>query len=104
MENEKVKIILARLMERIDMGEWENQLTIPFASKKLLKSIVRTKMNKKIETGGNPMFTDMDMLSCVNETKETALIIAALFIKNGILGQTDNGIVLGEMSKTLFKQ
>ena len=103
MENEKNKITLAKLNERIDAGEWDKYLSIPFATKKLLKSVIKTKINKKVEVGNTPMLTEAEIQLCIQEVRETAAYTTSIFLNNGILEKTENSIILGDLSKKLFK-
>ena len=41
MSQEKADIFLERLIKRIDNGEFDARLNIPFATKKLLKKVVK---------------------------------------------------------------
>lgn len=90
-KKEKAKIFLERILDRIDRGEFDKDLEIPFASRKLLKSLVESKMNKKIETNSTPVLSDNDLDECVKEVRETAAETAAVFMKIGILQENDAG-------------
>lgn len=93
MKQEKVKIILDRIMERIDNGEFDKDLKIPFASKKMLKGLVESKMDIKLETNSTPILSDNDLDECVKEVRETAAHTASIFVKKGILVPDEDGIL-----------
>jgi len=84
-KSEQAKIFLGRVMEKIDRGEFDKDLDIPFASRKLLKALVTQKMNKKVETNSTPVLSDLDLTECVKEVRETAAETAAIFQWAGIL-------------------
>lgn len=93
MNEDKAKIFLDRVLARIDNGEFDQHLNIPFASRKLLKSLVESKMTKKVETGSTPVLSDTDLWHCVEEVRETAAHTASIFFKKGILVKDENGVV-----------
>jgi len=103
MKNEKEKIILDQLFEKIDGGEFDKYLNIPFTSRKLLKSLVESKMDKKTEQGNNPIFSDSDIQACVEEVRETAAHTASVFLQMGLLKKDENGLLSGELLNKLFK-
>jgi hypothetical protein len=100
--DEKIKIILDGINEKIDSGIWDSDLNLPFTSRKMLKIVVEKRMNTKIQTKSNPIFSDNEIKDCVNEVRETAVVIASLFLKNGILEKTDNGLDIGHVMKRFF--
>jgi hypothetical protein len=91
MSEDKAKIFLDRILERIDNGEFDEHLNIPFSSKKLLKSLVRSKMARKVETGATPILSDTDLWNCVSEIRETAAVSTAVFLKLGLLVEGKDG-------------
>jgi len=93
MSQEKADRYLEKIDERIDRGEFDEKLNIPFASKKLLKSLIKSKMDKKVETGGTPIISENNIIECIQEVRETAAEVAALFGQVGILQKNDRKIV-----------
>ena len=91
MNEEKAKIFLDRSLEKIENGEFDEHLNIPFASRKLLRALVESKMAKKVETNSTPVLSDMDLWHCVEEVRETAAHTASIFFKKGILVKDENG-------------
>lgn len=96
MKQETAEIFLSRVNDRINRGEFDEKLNIPFASKKLLRSVVKSKMSKKVESGATPVFSDIELNECVEEVRETAVTIAAIFLETEILEKTDKGIKVSE--------
>jgi hypothetical protein len=97
MEPNRADIFLGRVMERIDRGDFDSQLEIPFASRKLLKSLVTQKMNRKVETNATPVLSDVDLDECVKEVRETAAQTAGLFLWAGILEKSEEGLKVSEV-------
>ena len=92
MEPNRADIFLGRVMERIDRGDFDSQLEIPFASRKLLKALVTQKMEKKVETNATPVLSDLDLDECVKEVRETAANTLGVFLWAGILEKTEEGV------------
>jgi len=91
MNEEKAKIFLDRILERIENGEFDEHLNIPFASRKLLRALIESKMAKKVEMNSTPVLSDMDLWHFIDEVRETAAYTASIFFKNGILIKDENG-------------
>jgi hypothetical protein len=96
MSQEKADIFLGRVNVRIEKGEFDNRLDIPFASRKLLRSLIESKIAKKIETSGTPILSENNIEECIEDVRETAASTAAVFLKLGILEKTDGGIKVTE--------
>ncbi|HRT03672.1 MAG TPA: hypothetical protein P5513_07015 [Candidatus Diapherotrites archaeon] len=105
MKEDKAKIFLNRILDRIDSGEFDEHLNIPFASRDLLKSLVKSKMKKKVDTNATPVLSDTDLWHCVEEVRETALYTASVFLKNNILIRDKDGkIVVNEEFLKIFNK
>ena len=102
MDQEKVDIVLSRINSRIEDGEFDNRLDIPFASRGLLRSLIESKMTKKVETNSTPMLSENELDECVRDVVETAMSTAAVFLKAGILEKTNEGIKVSESWKKLL--
>lgn len=89
MSQEKADIFLGRIMQRIDRGEFDNELNIPFASRKLMKSLVEARMAKKVETNSTPVLSDLDLAGIIEEVRATAAETAAIFGWAGILQKNE---------------
>jgi hypothetical protein len=92
MNENKAKFFLDRLLDRIDNGEFDEHLNIPFASRKLLKSLVEAKMAKKVETNATPVLSDTDLWNCVSEVRETAAYTASILFEKGLLVKDERGV------------
>lgn len=96
MDKEKAGIFLTRVNIRIDKGEFDKSLNIPFASRRLLKSLINSKIEKKVETGATPILSENNIEECVKEVRETAVETTGAFLKIGILVKTDGVIKVAE--------
>lgn len=96
MSQEKVNIILSRINDRIERGEFDDRLDIPFASRKLLKSLVKAKIDRKVETNSTPMLSENELVECVEDVRATAAETAVAFLNAGILEKTEDGIKITE--------
>jgi len=94
MKEDTAKIFLERILSRIDNGEFDEHLNIPFASRKLLRSLVESKMAKKVETNSTPVLSDTDLWHCVEEVRETAAHTASVFFKKGLLVKDEKGVLV----------
>jgi len=102
MNEDKAKIFLDRILNRIDNGEFDEHLNIPFASRKLLKSLVEAKMARKVETKSTPVLSDTDLWNCVSEVRETAAYTASVLFENGLLVKDEKGVGLNPTLEKLL--
>jgi hypothetical protein len=104
MDKEKVEIVLSLIDKRIENGEFDSKLDIPFASRGLLKSLIESKIAKKVETNSTPMLSENEIDQCVKDVVETAMSTAAVFLKVGVLVKTENGIEVSEAWKKFLEK
>jgi hypothetical protein len=97
------KLFLDEMYEKISSGEYDKEMTIPFMTKNLIYAAVKAKVNKKIEIGGTPILTKSEIKDALRDARETAVTVASVFIKNGILDKTEDGYDLSEVMKKHFK-
>lgn len=98
--NEQANVFLTKMSEKVNNGEYDNYLTIPFLSRKLLISSFKARINKKIETNATPLLSDVEIIDSINDAKEVATATAKIFLELGLLKETENGI---EVSEKLLK-
>lgn len=89
MENNEV--FLKSFKTKLDNGEYDAHLTLPFMNKKLLYAAIKGKVERKIEKGTAPILTDAEIQSSVNEAKEAAGGTFYLMVKYGILIPNEEG-------------
>jgi len=85
MKTEKNIVFLNKMLTKIKDGEFDDQLNLPFMSKELFYSAIKSKLLTKIETGGTPVLNDAEVKDVLLAVKETALQTSAIFIKNKIM-------------------
>jgi len=89
MENNKV--FLSEFKERLDKGEFDSHLTLPFMKKELLMAAVTGRVQRKLEKGTAPMLTDSEIANSIEEVKEAAGGTFYLMVKYKILEEKENG-------------
>ena len=94
MNNEKV--FLNRMKIKIENGEYDQFLTLPFMTKKLFYANIKNKMEHRLETGGTPVMSDAEIMDTIKEIKETAGVTFYLLVKHGILEKRDDGYELSK--------
>jgi len=94
--DQAAKIFLDRTLQRVDNGEFDEHLSIPFASRKLMKLNIEDQMKKKLETNTTPVFSDAELYEIVGDVRESAAQTVAAFIKIGIMEETATGYGLSE--------
>ena len=93
-DKKNAELVLEQILDRIDKGEFDRELDIPFASRKLLKSVVISKMEKKLQTHATPMISESNLYDYIREVKETALETLQLFLNSGILEEDEEGNIV----------
>jgi len=87
---EKGKIVLARINARIDNGEFDGEFNLPFMSKKMFKKLINHKIDKEVSEGGNPVLSNTDIKTILEDLRETARETFRIFLENGILEVDEN--------------
>lgn len=90
MSQEKANVFLGKINLRIDAGEFDKVLNVPFASRRLLKALIKSKMDKKVETNATPILSENNIEECVQEVRETAAFTVAVFLETGIMEKVGN--------------
>ena len=92
--DQKAQIFLDRTLKRVENGEFDEHLSIPFASRKLMKAVIVEKMKQKVEKNATPVFSDTELYEIVGEVRETAAYTASVLSKVGILSDNGDGFGL----------
>lgn len=101
---ESNKVFLNNFKNEVDEGKYDKYLTLPFMTKKLLYDTVKGKIDKKISSNKTPTMSDREILTTIEEIKETSGSIFYLFLKYGILEKTDTGYQLSRKGKIAITQ
>jgi hypothetical protein len=84
-------VFLTKIAEKLKHGDFDKYLTIPFMTQELILISIKAKFARKIESGGTPILNDAEVKDCIMQAKETAATTCAIFVKFGIVEQTDEG-------------
>ena len=103
MSQEKADIFIEKMNIRIEMGEFDKRLSFPFASRKLLRSLIKSKLDKKVETGGTPILSENNIEECIQDVRETAVFTTALFLEMGVMEKIDGEYRVTEKWEQLLK-
>jgi len=96
-------VFLNKIKERIDQGDFDTYFTIPFMTRELLFSTIKTRIDRKLNTGGTPLLSDNEVKDCLNEVKETASNIFSTYYELGFINITENGVELTDEGKLAIK-
>lgn len=98
MEN-KGKIVLSRTINKINNGEYDHYLKYPFMTRKLMKALVKERINKEVEQGNNPILSETDIKEIVSDMEETSKETFKAFLNAGILEIKDGHVQLSDKLK-----
>ena len=98
-KKEKTLVFSEKIKEKIYNGDFDDEISIPFMSRKLIKSSIDSRINKKLETGGTPLLSDSEIDAAVIDAKETAVSTTQIFIELGIITKTEEGYEVPEKVK-----
>ena len=103
MKNINDHVFIIKISQRINQGDFDVYLNLPFMSKELLLSTMKSRLEKKIAVGGSATLNDIDIKDCLAEVKETALNIIALYLKLEFIVRTETGIEFTEKGLKAIK-
>jgi len=96
-------VFIIKLIQRINKGDFDVYLNLPFMSRDLFLSTIKTKLKEKILVGNKPILSDVEIKDCIAEVKETALNIIALYLKLEFIVRTETGIEFTEKGLKAIK-
>ena len=91
---ESKDVFLTEMKNKINAGMYDDQLTLPFMTRKLMITTLEGKIKKRLESGGTPMLTDDEVTNMIEDMKEASGSAFFLFVQYGILEKTDTGYQL----------
>jgi len=100
--SEQSKVFLSKMSEKIKNGEYDGSVSL-FVSRELIYSSIKARVNKKLETGATPLLTDAEIKDAIKDAKETGDFIVSIFLDNGILKVSEDGIILSEKGNKILK-
>jgi hypothetical protein len=103
MNSEPAQVFLNRIKDKIEKGEFDKELTVPFMKKDSIYASIKARVLKKLETGGTPLLTDTEIKDAIHDAKEVAAISLEIFSKIGILKKIDGEWVVTPAGEKLLK-
>jgi ribosomal protein S19E (S16A) len=91
MNAESSHVFLNKMKDKIDKGEYDKEITVPFMKRESIYASMKARVVKKLETGGTPVLTESEIKNAIHDAKEVAAISLALFSKVGIVEKTESG-------------
>jgi len=104
MKNANGEVFLSKISQRINNGDFDVYLTVPFQTKELLFASIKTRLVNKILAAGSAVLTDHEIRECIKESENSALDIIGLYFKLGFIEKTEDGINITETGYTAIKQ
>lgn len=96
MKNINNDVFLTKISQRIKNGDFDVYLTLPTMTREHLYLSIKSKINKKISTGGTPVLNDNDIKECILEVKEASAATIAIYLKFGFIIRTETGFEFTE--------
>ena len=91
---ESKDVFLTEMKNKINAGMYDDQLTLPFMTRKLMIATLEGKIKKRLESGGTPMLTETEVKTLIEDMKEASGSAFHLFVEYGILEKTEEGYQL----------
>jgi len=92
---EQANIFLKKIDERIQNGEFDKSISI-FVSKNLIRSSIKARVIKKIETNAIPILTETEIKEAIKDAKEIGAFTAKIFYESGFIKRTEEGYSVSE--------
>ena len=103
MNNESAQVFLNKMKEKINKGEYDSEITVPFMKKESVFASIKARVDKKLETGGTPLLSDAEITDAIKDAKEVAAISFEIFKKLGIMEKTETGWQVSPKGEKLLK-
>ena len=103
MKNVNNEVYLNKITQRVNNGDFDSMLVVPFMTRNLFLSSIKNRLNERETNGRARVLTDLELKDCINETQETAVEILQLYIKNGVMEITDEGLAYTELGLQAVK-
>lgn len=84
-------VFLGKIDKRIEAGEFDEQLNLPFTSTKLLKTAIEDKVNKRAELGKTPMLSETEIKNLVEDVREVGASTFKIFEELGFWEKDKDG-------------
>lgn len=101
MDNNNV--FLEEFSRRLEEGDFNKYLTMPFMTKNLLFSTAKGRIDRRLEKGGTPVLTELEIAAVIEEAREAAAGTFQLLLETGILEKTTEGYQLSRKGQIAVK-
>lgn len=91
MKTEQAKIFLKKIHERIEDGDYDSEMVIPFMDRELFFKLLKNKVESKEKKNVNPLLTTEEIKNVMKDLKETSVNIAGLYFKLGFIEKNKDG-------------
>lgn len=103
MKNINNDVFFSKISQRVKNGDFDQYFTIPFMTRDMFLTSIQSRITKKLDTGGTPILSDAELQDCLEEAKETAMHIIALYLKLGFMVRTETGFEMTKKMQTAIK-
>lgn len=103
MKNINNEVYLNKITQRVNNGDFDSMLVVPFMTRNLFLSSIKNHLNERETNGRARVLTDLELKDCIHETQETAVEILQSYIKNGLMEITDEGLAYTELGLQAVK-
>lgn len=90
MKTEQGKIFLKKIHERINEGDYDSEMIMPYMDRKLFFRLVKNKVLSKENNNSNPLLTTEEIKHIISDLRETSLNIVSLYLKLGFIEKNSN--------------
>ena len=91
MNIESAQVFLNKVKDKINKGDYDSDINVPFMSKATVYSSIKARVDKKLETGATPLLFDSEIKDAIKDAKDVAAISFGVFKKLGIIEKDDKG-------------
>ena len=97
-------VFLQRTREKIDNGEYDEMLDLPFMSRKKLVDNIENKVNKREDKGLTPILTETEIHEMLKDMRAAAVETVGVFLRLGILEESDGKIRITRAGLAAIKE
>jgi hypothetical protein len=84
-------VFLTKISEKLYNGEFDSRLNVPFLTKELVYSSIKSRIERKIEQKSTPVLNDSELNDAIEDAKETAGFTFNIFFKLGLIEKCEDG-------------
>ena len=103
MKNINNDVYLSKVTQRINNGDFDSMLVVPFMTRNLFLSSIKNRLNEREENGRARVLTDNELKESIVDTQATAVEILQSYIANGFMEITDEGLAYTDLGLQAVK-